>query len=100
METDGCVDCAAPNRGNLPIKAKGFAADPLSMVQSMFQATRHLFHRNPTSSLQRAATAQTRPAAKPGMTDSDRHPAMRGLSISPVHGHHCICDRCSQQRAA
>jgi hypothetical protein len=24
-----------------------------------------------------------------------RHPAMIGLNISPVHGHHCICDRCA-----
>jgi hypothetical protein len=23
-----------------------------------------------------------------------RHPAMAGLNVPPVHGHHCICDRC------
>jgi hypothetical protein len=26
-----------------------------------------------------------------------RHPAMRGISVSPVHGWHCICDRCVAQ---
>jgi hypothetical protein len=25
---------------------------------------------------------------------TDRHPAMRGLDVSPVHGRHCICGRC------
>jgi hypothetical protein len=24
-----------------------------------------------------------------------RHPAMSGLDVSPVHGRHCICDRCT-----
>jgi hypothetical protein len=24
-----------------------------------------------------------------------RHPAMSGLNVSPVHGRHCICDRCA-----
>jgi hypothetical protein len=23
-----------------------------------------------------------------------RHPAMAGLNVPPVHGYHCICDRC------
>jgi len=23
-----------------------------------------------------------------------RHPAMRGIQVSPVHGRHCICSRC------
>jgi hypothetical protein len=23
-----------------------------------------------------------------------RHPAMSGIDVSPVHGRHCICDRC------
>ena len=26
---------------------------------------------------------------------SGRHPAMSGLNVSPVHGRHCICNRCS-----
>jgi hypothetical protein len=25
-----------------------------------------------------------------------RHPAMAGLDISPVHGRHCICERCER----
>jgi hypothetical protein len=25
------------------------------------------------------------------------HPAMRGIAVSPVHGWHCICDRCAAQ---
>jgi hypothetical protein len=25
-----------------------------------------------------------------------RHPAMSGLEVSPVHGHYCICDRCTR----
>lgn len=35
-----------------------------------------------------------RPSAAPRDT-SHRHPAMSGLDISPVHGRHCICDRCT-----
>jgi hypothetical protein len=23
------------------------------------------------------------------------HPAMNGIDVSPVHGRHCICDRCT-----
>ena len=30
----------------------------------------------------------------------DRHPAMRGLNVSPVHGRHCICERCIVGRNA
>jgi hypothetical protein len=26
-----------------------------------------------------------------------RHPAMAGLNIPPVHGRHCICERCERQ---
>ena len=33
------------------------------------------------------------PAARREVTG--RHPAMSGLNVSPVHGRHCICDRCS-----
>jgi hypothetical protein len=35
------------------------------------------------------------PAAK-GVTHN-RHPAMSGIQVSPVHGRHCICDRCLAQ---
>ena len=27
-----------------------------------------------------------------------RHPAMTGLNVSPVHGRHCICGRCERTR--
>lgn len=26
--------------------------------------------------------------------EQTRHPAMSGIEVSPVHGRHCICDRC------
>lgn len=25
-----------------------------------------------------------------------RHPAMAGLNVPPVHGRHCICERCER----
>ena len=28
---------------------------------------------------------------------SNRHPAMRGIDVSPVHGRHCNCSRCLAQ---
>ncbi len=28
-----------------------------------------------------------------------RHPAMRGLDVSPVHGRHCNCRRCDSPPA-
>jgi hypothetical protein len=31
---------------------------------------------------------------------SHRHPAMSGINVSPVHGRHCICDRCSMSAAS
>jgi hypothetical protein len=30
-------------------------------------------------------------------TTQNRHPAMRGINVSPVHGHHCNCSRCLPQ---
>jgi hypothetical protein len=27
-----------------------------------------------------------------------RHPAMAGINVSPVHGHHCICSRCQPRQ--
>jgi len=29
-----------------------------------------------------------------------RHPAMTGIDVSPVHGRHCICDRCAPRTDA
>jgi hypothetical protein len=66
-------------------------------VIEMFAPPKHLFHRAP------ATPASTPSAAEdPPVTDvtSHRHPAMRGLNVPPVHGRHCICDRCSSSRAA
>lgn len=42
------------------------------------------------------ASSTVDPSAKaedPSQTGA-RHPAMRGLDVSPVHGRHCICGRC------
>jgi hypothetical protein len=33
-------------------------------------------------------------AAKAPAGTQHRHPAMSGIDVSPVHGWHCICDRC------
>jgi hypothetical protein len=65
----------------------------------MFSTPRHIFHRASAASGQPLSVVQSR------LTDemnsaAHRHPAMRGLDISPVHGRHCICDRCSLHRAA
>jgi hypothetical protein len=53
--------------------------------------------------LLRVVTSRQRIASLPRTThrpellareDAHRHPAMQGIKVSPVHGHHCICDRC------
>jgi hypothetical protein len=37
-------------------------------------------------------------ASAPALSDTHhRHPAMIGIEVSPVHGWHCICDRCQAQ---
>jgi hypothetical protein len=40
-----------------------------------------------------------RDAASAAVVDvsSRRHPAMAGLNVPPVHGRHCICERCERQ---
>jgi hypothetical protein len=67
------------------------------MVRDMFQGHRNPFHRTPAAP--HGAADQRRPPVD-GQSPEDRHPAMRGLDVSPVHGRHCICNRCSQHRAA
>ncbi|HET9074708.1 MAG TPA: hypothetical protein VFN48_09030 [Solirubrobacteraceae bacterium] len=61
----------------------------------MFHA-RQLFRRSST------APRTSGPAAKvgPSQPATERHPAMRGLDVSPVHGRHCICGRCAQHTKA
>jgi hypothetical protein len=44
------------------------------------------------------AEAAGPPAVAPA--NEHRHPAMRGLDVSPVHGRHCNCNRCDTSRAA
>jgi hypothetical protein len=65
----------------------------------MFPAHRHLFHREPAAPAKEPAAADGT-KAQPRPIEHPRHPAMRGLNVSPVHGHHCICDRCGHDRAA
>jgi hypothetical protein len=62
----------------------------------MFQP-RQLFHR-PSSAVKNAAPPQGK--ADDASRRPERHPAMRGLQVSPVHGHHCICGRCEQHSDA
>jgi hypothetical protein len=64
----------------------------------MFQSPRNPFHL-PHLHIHRAESG---PAAPPVelAPHSERHPAMRGLNVSPVHGRHCICDRCGQHKHA
>jgi hypothetical protein len=64
----------------------------------MFQMPRHLFQRQNDPAQQ--AVAMPSGPGEPVSTDQDRHPAMRGLNVSPVHGRHCICDRCSPDSRA
>jgi hypothetical protein len=57
----------------------------------------------PWSSLIRAVGAKrhsrestAEPAHRIGFAGSDPAPrTMMGLQVSPVHGHHCICNRCA-----
>jgi hypothetical protein len=39
--------------------------------------------------------ASDRPGSARGSAQQ-RHPAMSGLDVSPVHGRHCICHRCER----
>ena len=39
----------------------------------------------------RVTTRPARQAAEP------RRQAAMGISVQPVHGHHCICERCQRQ---
>jgi hypothetical protein len=68
----------------------------------MFQASRQLFHRTSTSTSTPTPTGGTasQSKAEDAKARADRHPAMRGLDVSPVHGHHCICGRCEQDKNA
>ncbi|MBO0768296.1 MAG: hypothetical protein J2O48_06385 [Solirubrobacterales bacterium] len=63
----------------------------------MFQAPRQLFRRS-------SAAADDRPVVDAKDAESaserDRHPAMRGIDVSPVHGRHCICNRCEEHHNA
>jgi hypothetical protein len=47
------------------------------------------------------AAERRRSAAEPAVAGPveirHRHPAMAGLDVPPVHGWHCICDRCTRQ---
>ncbi len=47
----------------------------------------------------RASPATDRVASRdPGLGEvRHRHPAMAGLNVSPVHGRHCICERCARE---
>jgi hypothetical protein len=65
----------------------------------MFHSARRLLHLAPAAPVSPAGETTGRPAA--GATDyTHRHPAMRGLNVPPVHGRHCICNRCNVGRAA
>lgn len=74
-------------------------ADGLLKVCAMFQMSRHLFHRQ-SSPAQPHVAIPGRPAEDVNRVSEARHPAMRGLNVSPVHGRHCICDRCGADRRA
>jgi hypothetical protein len=64
----------------------------------MFHSPRHFFNRTAAPAPASDATPPT-PTADTAST-MRLHPAMRGLNVSPVHGRHCICNRCSGDRAA
>jgi hypothetical protein len=42
----------------------------------------------------RQSRGAERTSGVPAARVSGRHPAMSGLNVSPVHGRHCICNRC------
>jgi hypothetical protein len=42
----------------------------------------------------REVTEPGHPTIEPG------RPAAMGISVQPVHGHHCICERCQRQTPA
>jgi len=51
------------------------------------------------SPVRRGRTAAPEPGALQAVADDEQrcHPAMSGLSVSPVHGRHCICERCDPE---
>ena len=65
----------------------------------MFQASRQLFHRSQTST-STTGDVDVPSDAEDAPRGIDRHPAMRGIKVSPVHGRHCICQRCEQHKNA
>jgi hypothetical protein len=80
------------------VRSQVVPADALLKVYVMFQKSRHLFHRRDTSVEPRVAASRRAEGLAPA--SEDRHPAMRGLNVSPVHGRHCICNRCSPDKRA
>ncbi|WP_249012353.1 hypothetical protein [Conexibacter sp. DBS9H8] len=54
-------------------------------------APRQLFTRTHSA---RVSVSTPASKAQEAARGPERHPAMRGIAVSPVHGHHCICGRC------
>jgi hypothetical protein len=71
-------------------------ADVGTTVIVMFQAPRQLFHRSSSTTATPTSGSNSRGKAGDAQVHADRHPAMRGLNVSPVHGRHCICGRCDK----
>ncbi len=44
----------------------------------------------------RSETVSTARSGSDRNSGPERHPAMSGLNVSPVHGRHCICHRCER----
>ncbi len=79
-----------------PLKAARLPADGRTKVSNMFQP-RQLLKRHSSTTV-RGADPRTK--LEDAGKSAERHPAMRGIDVSPVHGRHCICARCEQHSDA
>ena len=73
-------------------------AETMRKVTEMFASQRHILRRTAAPTETPSAPDAARPVAD--LSTAHRHPAMRGLNVSPVHGRHCICGRCSPEPPA
>ena len=73
-----------------PPKPTRHPAEVRTKVRNMFQPRQLL--KRPGNTTRTTST----PVKRVGASKFERHPAMRGIDVSPVHGRHCICKRCEE----
>jgi hypothetical protein len=71
------------------------SAEIVLMIPAMSWLT---FHRTVDVSQRSPSQSERLASRAPALGEvRHRHPTMAGLNVSPVHGRHCICDRCARE---